>query len=425
LDVNGQIKISGGSPAPGRVLTSDSDGLAIWQDPIAGLDNDWNISGNDMTNVNSGNVAIGTANASQSKLTVEQTTNIGNTILATGNSTDIKGHVILSKAENAEHHFAIAAVRGEADQSGHNGYGGYFSGGWHGVYGTSTAPGFNSRFGVKGRAAGTKGTCYGVFGVAHGTGINYGVYASGDIAHTGSLVTISDAQLKTDIKPIKSALTIISKLQPKTYRHKTGEFNFMHLAEGQQFGFIAQELESVLPDLVTDFSHPRSNEQNERDDELMFKGVKYIGLIPILTQGMKEQQHQLEKKNAEIEMLKSDNEEIKQRLLALEKNFADNQLKSDELGKNEEAPKSSLGQNIPNPMNNTTFIPYFLLNRMDAAFIVVVDIKGNEVFRKQITQNGMGNIEVDLSDFNPGTFIYSLVIDGKKVDTKQLILLGQ
>lgn len=36
LDVNGTIKISGGTPGAGKVLTSDADGLASWQTPSAG-----------------------------------------------------------------------------------------------------------------------------------------------------------------------------------------------------------------------------------------------------------------------------------------------------------------------------------------------------------------------------------------------------
>jgi len=36
LDVNGQIKISGGAPGAGKVLTSDAAGIASWQTPSAG-----------------------------------------------------------------------------------------------------------------------------------------------------------------------------------------------------------------------------------------------------------------------------------------------------------------------------------------------------------------------------------------------------
>ena len=37
VDINGQIKITGGSPANGKVLTSDATGLATWQTPSGGI----------------------------------------------------------------------------------------------------------------------------------------------------------------------------------------------------------------------------------------------------------------------------------------------------------------------------------------------------------------------------------------------------
>jgi hypothetical protein len=44
LDVNGQIKIRGGAPAAGKVLTSDASGLASWQLPTGGGDTNWKVS---------------------------------------------------------------------------------------------------------------------------------------------------------------------------------------------------------------------------------------------------------------------------------------------------------------------------------------------------------------------------------------------
>jgi len=60
LEVNGKVKVTGGSPAAGKVLTSDAGGLATWQTPSIGGDSDWLISGNDMYSIPSGNVGIGT-----------------------------------------------------------------------------------------------------------------------------------------------------------------------------------------------------------------------------------------------------------------------------------------------------------------------------------------------------------------------------
>ena len=58
LDVAGQVKITGGVPGLGKVLTSDASGLASWE-TIAN-DGDWTISGSNMSSAVSGNVGIGT-----------------------------------------------------------------------------------------------------------------------------------------------------------------------------------------------------------------------------------------------------------------------------------------------------------------------------------------------------------------------------
>ena len=70
LDIVGQVKISGGSPGAGKVLTSDASGLATWQTPSGGSseDNDWTVSGNDLYSQPSGNVGIGTSYPTSFKL---------------------------------------------------------------------------------------------------------------------------------------------------------------------------------------------------------------------------------------------------------------------------------------------------------------------------------------------------------------------
>ncbi|MCE9585393.1 hypothetical protein K8Q94_02105 [Candidatus Nomurabacteria bacterium] len=99
LDVNGKIKISGGSPGAGKVLTSDANGLASWQTLPSPS---WTVSGNDIT-YGSGNVAIGTTPVSGHALTVNGKsyltggidsfgvlTNSGNVVIA-GSTSTIRG----------------------------------------------------------------------------------------------------------------------------------------------------------------------------------------------------------------------------------------------------------------------------------------------------------------------------------------------
>ena len=65
LEIAGQIKITGGTPGAGQVLTTlDASGLATWEIP-AGGSGFWTASGANIYNLNSGNVGIGTASPSQ------------------------------------------------------------------------------------------------------------------------------------------------------------------------------------------------------------------------------------------------------------------------------------------------------------------------------------------------------------------------
>jgi len=79
------------------------------------------------------------------------------------------------------------AVYGRSVPTDFYGYGGYFEGGYYGVYGTIFPTGSNTYHGVYGRAAGGSGSNYGIRGYATGTGTNYGVYgfASGGTSYAG------------------------------------------------------------------------------------------------------------------------------------------------------------------------------------------------------------------------------------------------
>ena len=70
LEVAGQVKITGGAPGTGKVLTSDAAGLASWQTPSAGAGDGHSLDAADGDPVdalfvdNDGNVSIGTGNVS-------------------------------------------------------------------------------------------------------------------------------------------------------------------------------------------------------------------------------------------------------------------------------------------------------------------------------------------------------------------------
>lgn len=113
----------------------------------------------------------------------------------------------------------------------------------------------------------------------------------------GSIVTPSDMRLKRNITDMGSMTSIISSLSPKTFYYKTTEYPDLGFSNQLQYGLVAQEVEKVLPSFVSLTSVPGQNEK--------FKTVNYIGLIPILLQGIKEQIATNEQQKAEINDLKA------------------------------------------------------------------------------------------------------------------------
>ena len=196
---------------------------------------------------------------------------------------------------------------------------GYSSFNGSGVYGRIMSG--NTNFGgVQGEYFGTSGTGAGVRGIA-GAGNNLGVNGQNitvttgwsglfqnDLGYTGFFGVASDRKLKQNIQTIPNALSIISRLRGTLYEHNFSLYPDLGLKRGLNYGFIAQEVEEVLPDLVREKNIPHMNScyrgtTDDKEAELV-KTVSYIEIVPLLVEGMKEQQKMIEELKAEIELLK-------------------------------------------------------------------------------------------------------------------------
>ena len=107
-----------------------------------------------------------------------------------------------------------------------------------------------------------------------------------DLLVLGSINNPSDINLKDNIEKIN--IDDFNKLNPVSFTFKDDEQNKKH------YGFIAQELETVYPELVT-------------NTELGFKSVNYIEMIPILLSQMKNMQMDIDKLKEEIHKMKNEN----------------------------------------------------------------------------------------------------------------------
>jgi hypothetical protein len=79
-------------------------------------------------------------------------------------------------------------------------------------------------------------------------------------------------------------------------------------------------------------------------------------------------------------------------------------------------------QNTPNPFKYETLIRYEITEMKRFGTIVILDLNGKEVMNFPITSKGTGEITVSAHSFSSGTYLYRLVIDGRTIETKRMVV---
>ncbi len=101
----------------------------------------------------------------------------------------------------------------------------------------------------------------------------------------------SDGRYKKNIQNLQYPLDKIMRLRGVTYEMRADEFPLLHFSSGKQIGLIAQEVENIIPEIVS------TNADG-------YKSVDYAKLVPLLIEAIKEQQKRieaLEKKLGKVE----------------------------------------------------------------------------------------------------------------------------
>jgi hypothetical protein len=109
------------------------------------------------------------------------------------------------------------------------------------------------------------------------------IEASGDVIAFGS----SDERLKDNIQPISEPLYKLSKVGGYTFDWNDKQETY----EGHDVGVVAQEIEEVLPEIVT----TRGNG---------FKAVKYEKIVPLLIESIKELKQEVDEIKQKCDCLK-------------------------------------------------------------------------------------------------------------------------
>jgi hypothetical protein len=176
-------------------------------------------------------------------------------------------------------------------------------------------------------------------------------------------------------------------------------------------GFIAQEVEAAANKLGIPFS---GVDKPKSKDGLY--GLRYDNFVPQLVKSVQELSKMNDEKETKIEELQKQLEELK--TLVLAKGQAANSSSSSSVVLTDAA----LGQNAPNPFNRTTVIPYTLPQKFTVAQIVITDQGGRVLRQVNLSGTGKGSLNVDAGTLAAGAYNYSLVVDGKVIGSKRMVL---
>ncbi|MCP4259042.1 MAG: hypothetical protein GY774_16275 [Planctomycetes bacterium] len=130
------------------------------------------------------------------------------------------------------------------------------------------------------------------------TSPSYKLHVNGTAYATGAAGALSDIRHKKNVQPISDgALKIINGLRPVTYEWKNPVDSGM---EGTQIGFIAQEVEKFLPEVVI-----------TQDDEDKTKALKYNEFIPVIIKAVKELKTENDTIKESVMTIKEENKTLK------------------------------------------------------------------------------------------------------------------
>ncbi|PSR04101.1 MAG: hypothetical protein BRD49_06070, partial [Bacteroidetes bacterium SW_10_40_5] len=240
----------------------------------------------------------------------------------------------------------------------------------------------------------------------------------------------SDRSLKEGIDSLDYGLSHILKLNTYSYLFK-GKNN-----QRRNLGLIAQEVDQVIDEIAI---------KGEGEDGVW--NMRYIQLIPVLINGIQEQQKKIQNQEQEVQKLQKElaeenqaNDELKERVdqlsnqvnqLAEQVNGEQRSFKKQEgeplnqktvTLSGEEANQAMLLQNRPNPYSNETVIPYYLPEDAQNANMLITNTQGQLLKRIPLEQTGKGELTLRTQNLKAGQYQYTLIVNGRKVQTRKMVI---
>lgn len=286
---------------------------------------------------------------------------------------------------------------------------------------------------------------YGVYSNING-GSGYAGYFVGDVHVNGTFTQASDERLKKNVKKINGALDIIKSLKPHTYNYKPSQEMGFGNGDETHYGFLAQEVAKVLPDLVTDVHHTYTETSEtvragESTDELGFplveeevalgaksgveeasvaakdiRGVRYLDMIALLVGAVQEQEEEIASRDQDLidlqEQLIKTQTQLQSIMTAIDQM---NECSPCLTLKNSTVKEDLVDIHVyPNPTRGEFIVKHNLVGRLKAR--IRVTSTNGVIILNRIVEHDMTNL--DASAWVPGAYILEVY------DLKSNDLLG-
>jgi len=265
------------------------------------------------------------------------------------------------------------------------------------AYGTATTPDFtwwgNDQTGMFHPSSDVIGFSTGGTERIRIASTTYKLTVNGNALASGGVWATSDKRFKTNISAVTNPMEKLSKINGVKYNYLNNDLAKQYGLDqetGDVFGFIAQDLEKVFPEMV-------------KIDENGLYAVNYSMMVPVLVEAVKTQNELIN--------------DLQNRLDQLESKLSDRKTTGSIQS------EAKLFQNAPNPFSEKTVIKYFIPKTANSSSIIIYDLSGHQLKKLDRLEKENGEITLNGSELGAGTYYYTLIVDNSEVDTKKLIIV--
>ncbi|MEK7255412.1 MAG: tail fiber domain-containing protein [Bacteroidota bacterium] len=233
----------------------------------------------------------------------------------------------------------------------------------------------------------------------------------------GSWAAPSDARIKQGVRTFDDGLKEVLQIKPVFFRYKESSG---YDASKEYVGVIAQEMQKVAPYTVEEVAVKQIPGEQHLDLPSTMLTYNGTAVTYMLVNAVKEQQAQIEEKDKRIE-------ELETRMARIEELLANGGVSTSNTNVTLEGMDgASLKQNAPNPFNENTTIEYSLPRAAFSSAYIQISNPQGALMRKVDLPNaqGPGTLNIKAKELAPGEYVYTLVVDGKIIATKKMVLVN-